>query len=115
MSDFSPNLTDALWATTIKIWPGIMGSLASLRFMPKESTWGDRATSLITGVIIASYLGPGIAEITGVDSEILRSSITLLAGLFSMTVIGELIATIKEVGLPAILRDTLRKFMRLER
>lgn len=95
-----------------KIGSGVAGSLAALRWLPKESTWADRLASLAGGIAAATILGPAIAEVANASTRI-EYAIVFVVGLFGMAVIGELMTAIREVQLATIARDAIRKILRI--
>lgn len=113
MADTSPTLIETAIAAAAKLWPGLLGSLIALRWLPTETTRIDRAIAAIGGFAAASTVGPMIAELSGIGSPRIESGIVFVIGLFGMAVVGELMRTIKEVGLPTIVRDFIRKLFRL--
>lgn len=106
-------LPEATLAMLAKLGAGISGSLISLQFLPKDAPWLDRFVALAGGVAAATIVGPALTELTGTSSATLEYSIVFLVGLFGMTVIGELMKSIREVQLPAIIRDAIRKLLRI--
>jgi uncharacterized membrane protein len=108
-------LGEALVALAAKLGPGILGSIVALRGLPPDSTLAQRATAVGGGVAAAYYLAPAIHEWTGIASRNFEGALAFLVGAFSMVVIGEITSTIRELQLAVIARDTLRKFLRLDR
>lgn len=115
MANETQSLIDGLGALMAKLWPGVLGSIVALRGMPADSTWGSRALSFFGGMGTSVVVTPGLCEWLGVSSQSIFALLSFLVGAFSMVVIGELTATVREVGLPAIVRDWIRKFLRLDR
>lgn len=113
MADTNPTLIEAAAAAAAKLWPGLLGSLVALRWLPKETTKFDRAIAAIGGFAASSLVGPAIAEIAGVNSVRIESGIVFVVGLFGMAVVGELMSAIKEIGLPELARDFVRKLLRI--
>jgi hypothetical protein len=113
MADANPTLIDAFAAAVAKLWPGLLGSLIALRWLPAETTRTDRAIAAIGGFAAASTVGPMIADLSGVQSVRIESGIVFVVGLFGMAVVGELMSAIKEVGIPTLARDFIRKLFRL--
>jgi len=113
MADTNPTTIEAAIAAAAKLWPGLLGSLVALRWLPKETTRLDRAVAAIGGFAAASTVGPMIAELSGVQSVRIESGIVFVVGLFGMAVVGELMTAIKEVGIPVLARDFVRKVLRI--
>lgn len=103
------------WETVLtlaaKLWPGILGSLVALRWLPAESTRLDRAISGIGGFGAASTVGPMIAEIAGVNSVRIEAGIVFVVGLFGMAVVGEIMRAMKEIGLGSIISAWIRRIL----
>lgn len=114
MSDPTANLPEVVWAAMVKLWPGVAGSVFALRWLPAQSTYLDRLTAFLGGVASVAFVAPAIVELSSVTSTSVEYAIIFFVGLFAMAVIGELMATVREVGLPAMLRDALRRVLRLE-
>ena len=115
MADANLTLGEALAALGAKLIPGVIGSIVALRGLPPDSTLLQRATAVGGGVAAAFYLAPAIHEWTGMASRNFEGALSFLVGAFSMVVIGEITSTIRELQLAVIARDTLRKFLRLDR
>lgn len=111
--DTPPDTLGPLAAAAAKFGPGLLGALASLRWLPPEMKRLGRAVSTVGGFSAAMYVGPMIAEITSVSSVKGEAGIIFLTGLFGMIFAGELISAIKEAQLGPLLRDWLRRFFRL--
>lgn len=112
MADANPGVVEVTTVLAAKLASGLLGSLAALRWMPKESTWSDRLVALASGIATAVIVGPAIAEISNASTTI-EYAIVFVVGLFGMAVVGELMLAIKEIGLPAIARDFIRKLLRI--
>jgi hypothetical protein len=106
-----------LWGAALaglgKLWPSLLGAALSLRWMPKDSTTLQRAFSGAGGVGIAYMFGPATVELTGATSEGMAMAIGGLLAMFGLLVCGEIAQAMREVGLGAILRDFVRKLLRL--
>lgn len=109
MADASPGVIEATTVLAAKLGSGLLGSLLSLRWMPTETTKLDRFIAVLGGFAAAALVGPAIAEVSGVHSARIENAIVFAVGLFGMTVVSELMVVVKEVGLPAIVRDLARK------
>lgn len=112
MADASPGIVEATTLAAAKLGSGLAGSLLALRWIPKESGWLDRLTAFVGGLSAAMFVGPAIAEISNASATI-EYAIVFVVGLFGMAAVGQLMETIKEIGLPAIARDFIRKFLRI--
>lgn len=113
MADTNPTMIEAAIAAAAKLWPGLLGSLVALRWLPVDTTKLDRAIAAIGGFAAASTVGPMIAELSGVQSVRIESGIVFVVGLFGMAVVGELMAAIKEVGIGSIAGSWIRKLLGL--
>lgn len=109
------SLGEALAALVAKLGPGVLGSIVALRGLPPDATWGQRVTAVGGGVAAAYYLAPAIHEWTGMVSRNSEGALSFLVGAFAMVVLGELTTAIRELQLAPILRDSLRRFLRIDR
>lgn len=108
-------LGEALATLAAKLVPGVVGSIIALRGLPQNSTWLQRVTAVGGGTAAAWYLAPAINDWAGIASKNIEGALSFLVGAFAMVVLGELTSTIRELQLAVIARDTLRKFLRLDR
>ena len=109
------SLAETLGALLAKLGPGILGSIAALRGLPPDATWGQRLTAFLGGAAAAYYVAPALYEWTGGSSASIEGFLAFVVGTFSMVVIGELTIAIREVQLAPILRDAIRRFLRLDK
>lgn len=112
MADANPGVVEATTVIAAKLGSGLLGSLAALRWLPKESTWIDRLIAFASGIATAVIVGPAIAEISNASST-LEYAIVFLVGLFGMAVVGELMSAIRDVQLGAIAGSWIRKLLGL--
>ena len=113
MAAEQPGFIETIGAIFAKFWPGIAGALVSLRWQPEGATIFDRAFSAFGGVVLTMTLGPAAVEFAGVTSGSMVMGIAAVIGLFGMLVVGEITRAIKVMELGPIVRDAIRKFLRL--
>lgn len=106
---------DALGVTLAKLGPGIAGSIVALRGLPPDTTWSQRLLAVIGGAAAAAYVSPALYEWTGATSVRVEGLLAFVVGAFSMVVIGEVTAAIRDLQLAPILRDAIRRFLRLDK
>lgn len=97
----------------VKFFPALAGSLLSLRFLPAGATFTDRLIGAVGGLVSSIELAPILIEFAGISSPKMMAGAEFLTGLFAISVFGELSASIRAVGLPEILRDWVRRLLRL--
>lgn len=115
MSPTISDFVDALSMLATKLVPGILGGIASIRFIPEGTTRIDRLASIIGAVAASNYAPDIIAGVFSVDISSMSGGIGFLAGVFSMLIFGELAKAIREVQFGAILSEGLRKLFRLNK
>ena len=115
MSEPPHGFLDALAATLAKLGPGIAGSIVALRGLPEGATWGQRLTAVVGGAAAAAYVAPALYEWTGASSVRIEAALAFVVGAFSMVVIGEVTAAIRDLQLAPIARDALRRWLRIDR
>lgn len=106
---------DTVVAALLKILPGAVGAAVSLRTLPPESTWTHRVLALVGGVAVASYGAPALAEALEITSPRIEAFSAFALGLFGMALASEISAALRETQLGLIVRDWVRKVLRLDR
>lgn len=112
--DPQTGLLDSALAFAAKLWPGVAGSLIALRWQPSDSTRIDRALSALIGVVLAMIFGPMVSELAHVSSPNVQQGIGAVIGMFGLVIVGQLMSTLKEIQLGALVSDWLRAFLRLK-
>jgi hypothetical protein len=108
------SLIEGVAALAAKWWPTFVGALVSMRFQPPESTRIDRAFSAASGVGLSMFASPAIVDWAGVTSIPVAQGIGGAVALFGLIVVAEIIAGIKGIEAPKLLRDFVRKLLRLD-
>lgn len=115
MSEPPHGFLDTLAATLAKLGPGIAGSIVALRGLPEGASWGQRLLAVVGGAAAAAYVSPALYEWTGASSQRTEAALAFIVGAFSMVVLGEVTAAIRDLQLAPIMRDAIRRFLRLDR
>lgn len=107
------DLLSAAAAGLGKLWPNLVGAAVSLMWVPRESTFMQRALSGGGGIGISYLFGPAAVELAGARTEGMAMAIGGVLAMFGLLACSEMARAIRELGLGAILRDALRKLLRL--
>lgn len=67
--------------------PGVAGAVLSLRWMPGDSSWVSKLTSLSTGMGVAIWLAPWVAESMEMKSKSAIGALCFLGGLFGLLLV----------------------------
>lgn len=73
---------------------GLLGALISYRFF-KELEWKERTITVFSGLVIAVYCGPMVAEMVKA-SEKMEMGITLLVGALGVSVLSAIVKALPE-------------------
>lgn len=77
---------------------GLLGAVVTaLRGMP-GTTWRERASHSVAGAFMAGYLGPGIGEWFGLQSQSLLGATAFLVGMFGLNASAGVWAYFKSTG-----------------
>ena len=112
-ADPQPGLMEAMLAVATKFLPGFIASLVSLKFLPRESTWGERAYAFVGGMLLAIYVAPAIAEVLDVTSLRQVVAIGVATAMFGILAATELASAIRESK--PILLDAMRRWFRVDK
>lgn len=86
----------ALFTVVKPLIPGIAGVVISLKFLPKETTYFNRLTSLLAGLIIYYYLGGVLVEHYQL-AGVYRAATEFLTGVFGLGICSHLYNAIPQV------------------
>lgn len=111
MPETTPGFFEAMTGAAAKLWPGLVGSLVALRWLPADATRFDRFIGAIGGFAAAANVGPMIAEFAGVHSQSIEGGIAFIVGLFGMAIAGELMVGLREIRIGQIVGSWIRKIL----
>lgn len=86
---------------------GGFGSLVALKFAPGTSWW-ERATNVATGILVAGYVTPALAEFLHLKGAVAGGAAFLL-GLLGMSLIAAVLQGIRDVKLGEIISGWLSR------
>lgn len=98
-----------LSAVCVNLWPGLVGALIAMKFQPIGASLLDRMSVGISSVLLSGIFGPAFNEMFNVDTPTAQAAVKALVAIFGITVIGEAVKAIREVGLSTFLRDWMRR------
>jgi len=87
--------------------PGILGSALACTWI--QGCWRRKLALMVGGGTAAVYLGPWVAEATGIQGE----GVGFIVGLFSMAAADVVFRSLQTLMIGAIVNDWLRQILRL--
>lgn len=87
---------------------GGLGSLVALKFAPGAS-WLERATNVGSGMLVAGYAAPALAEWLQFKSEGLGNAAAFVVGLLGMSLIAAVFQGIRDLKLAEIISGWLAR------
>lgn len=106
---------ELIWAALSKILPGLLGAVIALQWQPAGASKLDGAIAALSGFAAAYYLSPLVVELVGITSLQWEYGISFLVGLFSMAIAGQIMLALKGMELGSIVRDFVRKTLRIDK
>lgn len=102
-------LVEAALGVYGRLWPSLLGAVIALYFHPAGATRSDRLFAGAASVGVSVLFGPWLIEYYEVDSETLARTIHGALALFGLTAIGQVFESLRELGLPAMVRQWARR------
>jgi hypothetical protein len=93
------------------LWPALLGAVIALYVNPGDGTRADRLFSGVTSVAVAVLFAPAIVAHFAIESPAIANAIHGAFALFGLTAAGQVMTAIREFGLPALLREFVRRFL----
>ncbi|MCW3539340.1 holin [Burkholderia cenocepacia] len=105
MAEPTTSATTAGVALLLKLAPGAIGSLLSLRFVGQELSFGKRVTTFVAGTVVAYFVTPLVTSRFGIGSPDLQAAMGFLVGLFGLSIVGEGFKAISSGALMSIVKN----------
>lgn len=87
---------EKLWRSPFLI--GALGALVALRGTPGD-TWPTRAINVISGALIAGFVGPALCEFFSLTSPAMQGAMVFASGLFGMNFVAMVVGWTKTLQL----------------
>lgn len=81
---------------------GAMGAIVALHGVPGAS-WMERLFNVVSGVLIAGYLSPAVAEYFSLHTVSMQSATAFVCGLFGLNVCASIVQWVRTADIGALL------------
>lgn len=110
----TPDYLDEVLTVLAKVWPAIGGALISLNWSPPAATKLDRAFAALCAFVLGVGLTPMAMDLSPIQSRGTEIGVGILIAMFGLIAAGQIVAAIKVAELGTVVRDLIRKLLRLQ-